>query len=248
MSTAQLRFRAPLPLLFSRAPWAAFWYLLGSMFLGTLWFSITFTLLATGLTLGLFWVGLPVLVAALATTRALAEVERRRIGTVGGPRISTPYRPVSGTGFRARLGQRLRDPATRRDTVLLVVLWPAVFVIDTVAVVFWLACFALMSLPIWYRYVPNTFDNGTKAHGVAFGNFPDGPHAGHHWGFFVGDMRSALLAAAVGLVLLVVAGNYLLVALARAHGAITRSLLGPAIDPLAAARQMLIADPELSRR
>ena len=247
MSTARLRFRAPLPLLFSPAPWAAFWYLFGSMFVGTLWFSISFTLLATGLALGLFWIGLPVLAAALATTRALAGAERRRIHTLGRPRIPSPYRPVSATGLRARLGQRGRDPATRRDVILLVVLWPALFVIDTVAVAFWLACFELMSLPVWYRYVPNTFDNGTKTHGVAFGYYPNGPYAGDHWGFFVHDLRSALVAAAVGLVLLVVAGNYLVVALARAHEAIARSLLGPALDPLAAARQMLIADPELSR-
>jgi len=247
MSTARLRFRAPLPLLFSPAPWAAFWYLFGSMFLGVVWFSISFTFLAAGLALGLFWIGLPVLAAALAINRALAGVERRRIRTLGGPRIPTPYRPVSSSGLRAGLLERLKDPATRRDAVLLVALWPALFVIDTVAVAFWLTCLELISLPIWYRYVPNTFDNGTKTHGVAFGYYPNGPYAGDHWGFFVHDMRSALVAAAVGLVLLVVAGNYLVVALARAHEAITRSLLGPAPDPLADARQMLIADPELSR-
>jgi hypothetical protein len=247
MSTARLRFRAPFPLLFSPAPWAAFWYLFGSMFLGIVWFSISFTFLAAGLALGLFWIGLPLLAAALAINRALAGVERRRIRTLGGPPIPTPYRPVSSSGLRAGLLERLKDPATRRDAVLLVALWPALFVIDTVAVVFWLVCFELMSLPIWYRYVPNTFDNGTKAHGVAFGNFPDGPHAGHHWGIFVDDRQSALIVAGVGLVLLVFAGNYLVVALARAHAAITRSLLGPARDPLAPARQMLVADPELAR-
>jgi len=97
--------------------------------------------------------------------------------------------------------------------------------------------------------VPNTFDNGTKMHGVAFGNYPNGPYGGgNNWGFFVHDTRSAVIAAGVGLVLLIVAGNYVIVAAARAHTAMTLALLVRALDPLADVRQMLIADPELSRR
>lgn len=238
----RLRFRGPLPLLFSPAPWVAFWYLFSSLILGVLWFSISFTGLAAGLTLGLLWVGLPVLFAALAINRALAGFERRRLN------IASPYRPLRRSGFRARLAERLRDPAARRDVLLLVVLWPALFAIDTVAVTFWLCCLAMMSLPIWYRYVPQTFDNGTTAHGVAFGNFPNGPNGPDHWGFFIDDMRSAVVAAVIGLVLLVVAGNYVIVAGARAHQAICRALLQKARDPLADARQMLVSDPELSRR
>jgi len=243
MNCGRLRFRGPIPLLFSPAPWTAFWYLFCSIFLGALWFSIAFTLLAAGVTLGVLWLGLPVLAAALAVTRGLANVERRRL------RIDSAYRSLRSTGFRARLAERLRDPATRRDTILLVALWPALLVIDTVATGFWLGCFELMSLPIWYRYVPNTFDNGAKMHGVAFGNYPNGPYGGgNRWGFFVHDTRSAVIAAAVGLVLLVVAGNYLVVAAARAHAAITRALLGRVLDPLADARRMLIADPTLAPR
>jgi hypothetical protein len=86
-------------------------------------------------------------------------------------------------------------------------------------------------------------------HGVSFGYYPNGPYGGgNSWGFFVHDTRSAVIAAVVGLLLLIVAGNYVIVAAARAHAAITRALLGRALDPLADARQMLIADPELSRR
>lgn len=243
MNTARLKFRAPLPLLFSPAPWVAFGYLVTSMVLSVFTFSIAVTMLALGASLGLLWLGLPVVIIAIATVRALANVERRRLR----PRIAPPYRALPSGPFRARLRARMRDPATRRDIVLLVALWPVLFVMDTVAVAFWLVCFELMSLPIWYRYVPNTFDNGTKARGQAIGYYPNGPYEGDHWGFFVRDNRSAFIAAAAGLVLLILAANYAVVAAARAHAAVARALLTRARDPLAEARAMLVADPELSR-
>jgi hypothetical protein len=233
VNTARLRFRAPPALLFSPAPWTATWYLFCSLVLGAVWFTIAFTVLVTGAILGWLWLGLPLLAAGLALTRALASSERHRIR----PPIAAPYRQVRKRGLRARLGERLRDPATRRDVVLLVVLWVPLFVLDTVALTVWLVSVALISLPIWYRYVPNTFDNGTTAHGVAFGSFPNGPHGGGARGVFVDDLPTALLAAAVGLVLLVAAANYVVVAAARTHAAITRALLRSTSNRPVAAEQ-----------
>lgn len=233
MNTARLWFRTPLALLFSPAPWTATWYLFCSLVLGVVGFAVAFTVLVTGAILGWLWLGLPLLAAGLVLTRALASMERHRIR----PSIRAPYHPVGKRGLRARLGGRLRDPATRRDVVLLVVLWVPLFVLDTVALTVWLVSFALISLPIWYRYVPNTFDNGATAHGVAFGSFPNGPHGGGARGVFVDDLPTALLAAALGVVLLVAAANYLAVAAARTHAAITRALLRPATEPFTTAQQ-----------
>lgn len=245
---SRLRFRDPARLLLSPAPWVSFWYLLAWLVLGSLWFAIALAMLLAGVTLSVVWLGLPVLAFALGTTRALAGVERRRVHILGMPRIASPYRPVRATGLPARLAERLRDPATRRDAVVLVAVWLPLFVLDTVAVAIWLAGIELISLPFWYHYVPETFDNGTKAHGVSFGNFPNGPHGDGSWGVFVDDIGSALIAALAGVALLVLVGNYAIVAAARAHAAVARSWLGEARDPLAEARQMLVADPELSRR
>jgi hypothetical protein len=242
----RLRFRDPVRLLFSPAPWVAFWYLFVSIVLGSLWFAAAFSGLAAGATLSIVWLGLPVFAFALALTRRMAGVERRRVRVLRQPPIPRPYRPVRARELRPRLAERLRDPAARRDAVLLVSLWVPLLLLDTLAVTVWLAGLWLVSLPIWYRYVPQTFDNGTAGHGVSLGNFPNGPHGGGSWGFLVDDMNSALIAAAVGLGLLVLIGNYVLVAAARAHAAVTRSMLAPAADPLAEARQMLVADPALS--
>jgi hypothetical protein len=241
MNTARLRFRSPPAQLFSPAPWTATWYLFCSLLLGVVGFALALTVLLTGAILGWLWLGLPLLAAGLAVTRALAGVERHRIR----PPIRAPYRPVHKHSLRARIGERLRDPATRRDAVLLVVLWVPLFVLDTVALTLWLISFALVSLPIWYRYVPTTFDNGTTAHGVAFGSFPNGPHGEGARGVFVGNLPTALLVAAVGLVLLVAAANYVIVAAARAHAGITSALLRPAANRPAVARQVRSADAEV---
>lgn len=243
MTSTRLRLRDPVRLLFSAAPWASFWYLFVWLFAGSLWFGVAFTLVATGLALAITWIGLPVLAFALAAVRRMADVERRRVRAVGVARIPRPYRQMRETELRARLRARLRDPATRRDLILLVGLWVALFILDTVVTTLWLTFASLITLPIWYRYVPQTFDNGTKAHGVSMGNFPNGPSGGHSWGFFIGDLHSALIAAGVGVALFVLVGNYLIVATARAHVSVTSALLDIARDPLAEAKQMVHADP-----
>jgi hypothetical protein len=55
---------------------------------------------------------------------------------------------------------------------------------------------------------------------------------------FIGTLPSALVAAAVCLVLFLVF-NYVLVGTARAHARVARALLGPPVDPLAEARAVL---------
>ena len=247
MSPSRLRFASPVALLLSPAPWTALCYLVTFLLAGSVAFAVAFTAIVTGVTLSITWLGLPVLVAALWVVRLLADSERVRIRMVGVDAIPGPYRRVQSTGLRAGLRARLRDPATTRDAVLLVVLWVPLFVLDTVTTAIWLVFAAMITLPLWYRYVPQEFDNGTRAHGVSFGNFPNGPNGGGSWGFFVDDMRSALLAAGIGAVLLVLVANYLLVAAARAHAWVAASLLRPAADPLAAARQLLVEDPAPSR-
>ena len=107
-------------------------------------------------------------------------------------------------------------------------LWPWLFVLDLLGLLAWLIPLALVSLPFWYRYVPNTFDNGTSAHGIALGYFPDGPHGATHYGWFIDNTQSALGAAAIGLGLLLLVGNYAVVGAARVHvRAVARWLAAP---------------------
>ena len=79
---------------------------------------------------------------------------------------------------------------------------------------------------------------GPMVHGVALGYFPHGPYGRGADGVFIGTLPSALVAAAVCLVLFLLF-NYVLVATARAHALVARGLLGAPADPLAPVRDVL---------
>jgi hypothetical protein len=223
---ARLRRRNPVSLLFSAAPWASAGYLAGYLVVGAAWFVLSLSLLVVSGVLAITWIGLPLLVGALAVVRGLAAAERGRARIVGA-RIGPAYRRrAARPGLRAEVIRRLGDPATWRDIVALVVLWPVLLVLDLVALIGWLLGLLLISLPFWYRYVPNDFDNGTSAHGIQLGYYPNGPHGSERYGFFIGDLHSALGAAGIGLLVLMLVGNYLVVGAARAHVRTIGALLG----------------------
>jgi hypothetical protein len=222
---SRLRVRNPISLLASPAPWASAWYLATYLVLGGLWFALTVAVLLTSTVLSLTWIGLPLLVLAFTVIRGLAGAERLRAGIVG-LRVPAPTaRPVHGP-MSARLRARLQDGQGWRRIVLLVVLWPWLLAVDLAALVVWLICVMLISLPFWYRYPRQQFDNGVRAHGVQLGYYPDGPHGTHRYGWFVDDLHSSLLAAGAGVVLLVLVGNYAVVAAARHHARMVVRLAG----------------------
>ncbi|MGI8880470.1 MAG: sensor domain-containing protein [Jatrophihabitans sp.] len=221
-----VQFGNPLSLLVSPLLWSSVGYLVAYLLLGALWFAATLTALLAGGITSIFVIGLPILAAGLAVIRVLASVERIRVPQpLGGP-IASPYLPAR-TGFRADLAGRVQDPATWRDVVLLLILWPVLFILDVIALVVWLIGWGLISLPFWYQYPPQTFNNGVKAHGTQIGYYKHGPHQGPHYGWFIDDLRSSLIAAGVGALVVLVVGNYLLVGVAKLHASITRGLLGP---------------------
>lgn len=213
----RLRYRNPLALTFSSAPWCAAGYLFSSIVLTTVWFAVGLTVLLVCVVLSLTWAGLPVLLGGLGVVHGLAAIERRRAGRVLGLRVAAAPRDDEVTGLRRRLASRLRSRATWREIALLVPAYPLLLVLDLAALVVWLVPIALISLPFWYRYPPQSFDNGTTAHGVELGYYPDGPRGTRRYGWFIDDMHSALIAAGVGLVLLLLVGSYVAVAAARAH-------------------------------
>lgn len=78
-----------------------------------------FVAVATGTGLIMVWVGLPVLVAALAMTRGLAEHRRRHSAALIGRTIESPYlRPPAG-GLFTKIAALATDPAVRRDIIWL---------------------------------------------------------------------------------------------------------------------------------
>jgi hypothetical protein len=220
-----LRVRNPLTLLVSAAPWASAWYLATYLVLGAVWFSISLAVLLTSSVLAVTWIGLPLLLAAFGIVRALAAAERGRAGIVGVHVRGRPRRRP-GPGTSSRLLTCLRDAASWRDVLLLVVLWPWLLALDLAALMVWLLLLAVISLPAWYRYPPQSFNNGEKAHGVQLGYYPDGPRGTQRYGWFIDSAASAWIAAGVGVVLLALVGNYVVLGAARVHARTVARIVG----------------------
>ena len=227
--------RDPIRLVFSRGPWAAAWYLLGYLAVGWALFAISLSTAVAGAGLSITFAGLPVLVAAAATIRWCANVERARLRPFA--RIQGSYRQVPGHGIMAQLRTRWRDPATWRDIAYLVGMYVPLLALDTIVLAMWWASLAGITLPIWYR-VPWQTSHGVRYHGTQIGYFPDGPHSPGSWGLYISTLPEAFAFAAACLVLFPIF-NYAVVATARAHAAVARGLLGPAEDPLREAREVL---------
>jgi hypothetical protein len=213
---SRLRLRNPASLLVSAAPWASAAYLFTYVLLGGVWFLTALALVVTSSVLAVFWAGLPLLYVTFAVVRAMAAIERARARMVC-IEFRTSYRSAGRTAARQALRIRLTDGARWRDVIALVLMWPWLLLLDLFALVAWLIPLTLMSLPFWYHYNRQPFDNGSSARGVALGYFPDGPHGATRYGWFIGDAGSALTAALIGLAALVLVGNYAVVGAARMH-------------------------------
>jgi putative sensor protein len=232
-------YRNPLRLLFSASTWRAAGYLAGYVFItGWLLFSVALTATVTAAAFAITLAGIPLLVAAAGVLRGCANVERVRLRRMLPEPVHGRYRPSVGQGLMAQIRTRWHDRATWRDVAYLIGLWVPLFILDTIVLSIWLTLLAGVTLPIWYRYPHNDFDNGTSAHGVQLGYFPNGPNGPGHWGLYVDTLPKALLTAAVCLVLFLLF-NYILVITARAHVRIARSLLRAPADPLAEAKEVL---------
>ncbi len=174
---------------------------------------VLFCLTVTFLPLMVIGIGVLVVPALVAGTRALADVSRRRAEKWGGVPIARPYRPRpefgSGlSGLVRRCGWMLRDPATWRDLLWLIGDWivglllailPLGFIAEGV--------FGLTQPFLWETLV----DTGDP-----------------NWYTFlkVDSDGMALLAAALGVVYIVI-GFLIAPRMLKAHAVWTRSLLAP---------------------
>jgi hypothetical protein len=224
-------------LFFSARPWAATAYLAGSLLILPVLFIVTVTVCSLAYAMSIVWLGLPMLIGAAGIVRGCAQFERRRAGLVGDA-IPTAYREIPDGGLVNQIKARWGDPATRRDCAYLMVLSLPLVVLDTFVLIVWLVVVGMITVPLWYYTIPQSWDNGMHAHGVMLGYRADGPHSGAGFGIWIGDVGSALIAALCFLVVAVFA-SHLVVGTARLHARVARSLLGPYVDPLAQAKAML---------
>jgi hypothetical protein len=228
---------------FSPAPWAATAYLASYLPVGTALFCCTAVTSAICFGLGLTWLVFPLLIGAATIARGCAQVERTRARLVAG-RVEARYAPPPAAGIMTRARARWSDHAVRRDFAYLLVMFVPLLVLDAATLVVWLTLLAGLTLPLWFWSIPMTWPDGRTTHGVKVGYVPGGPHIS--WsGFWVGNIGTALLVAAISFVLALFAA-YLVIGAARLHGFVAKSLLGPWVDPLAEAKSVLEGPGPLS--
>ena len=235
--------RNPIRMMFSSGVWASAWYLLGSIVLCLALFCVVTTITVTSAALVIIWAGLPLLIGSAYFIRGCVVIERGRARAVV-PEGLPDLPPVETTeGFFPSLKAVWKDRITQRGLTYFAFLALPLFVLDTIVWSIWVGFLGSVTMPIWYRYIPQDFDNH-HMHGVQVGYFPHGPHSKGAIGFFIGSDLSAAVAAVVS-VFLLLGWNYVLVATSRVHANTVRAVVAGR-DPLAAARRVLEAPGPLS--
>lgn len=128
-------------------------YLVMNLPIGIATFVFVVTTLSVGLGTVIIWVGLAVLAVAMLAWRAFAQVERARVRTMLGTYVATPYRPDEGR----RWATRVKDPATWKDMAYCVLLLPIGIAEFTLMVVCWATSLWLLTLPIYWSWLPDTW-------------------------------------------------------------------------------------------
>lgn len=227
MTRLSLR-RNPLGLLFSGSLWAAAWYLFSYLFTGSVLFAVVLAAAVLGAGLSFTLIGLVMLVAADVVIRACADAERVRLAVVSTEPVRGLYRDTAGQTWPARLRTRWTDPALWRDIAYLCGLYPLLLALDAAVLCIWLTFLAGITTPVWYAKI-STGCVGVCLHGdkgVRFGTVS------------IDTLSRSLVLAAICLVAFLLF-SYVVVATAKLHAAIARSLLRPPADPLRGAREVL---------
>jgi hypothetical protein len=169
-------------------------------------FAVWVTAVTVSLSLAVFIVGLPVLLASAVVFRWTAELDRRNTSLFLGRPVRGRYRPHGARTFLGRLARTFGDPQTWRDLGWLIVHSVVGFAFGVAALTLVVSVLGLATLPIWYWAIPDD--------GVQFGLWT--AHS------FPLAMLSALLAIPLGFLTIGVVRG-----LAWTEALLATSLLGP---------------------
>jgi Putative sensor len=141
--------------------------------LGTFWFTVLVTLLATGASLAITLVGLPLLVLTLWLAGTGARVERAWAQLVLGVEVDSPPEPARREESATR--RFLRGGLLRADrwraVLYLLLLFPLGIAEFTVAVTLWSCALAGISAPLWIPFVSDA-DRPDLGNGRHVGDHP----------------------------------------------------------------------------
>ena len=180
--------------------------------LGLFYFVFLVVGVALGIGLVIIWVGLPILAVVVLAWWAFAGFERLQAEYLLGVRTAGRLAPwEGGDSWWQRVKRHLGDAGTWKDLSFLFVKFPLGVVSLVIVTLVVAVPAALISAPLYYRYVDWT-TNGVYRHGINMG------------AWHVDTLGEALLLVPIGLVVLI-AGLHLANVFARFSGILAAALL-----------------------
>jgi signal transduction histidine kinase len=198
---------------FGTRTWRGLAYLLVGLPVTAAVWALAVAAIVTGVLASVTVVGVAVVPLLLRMIRAAAALERRRCALVGRAPAGPPRLDLGDLAGRDRLRAQLSDPNSWRELGWLLLAWLVNLACAALACSLSAVALGLISMPVWYRFLPDgqakLYDSGGVAHGV------------------VATTPAALPWALAGLVLLWVAG-WTTQGLARGQARLAAALLAPA--------------------
>jgi signal transduction histidine kinase len=188
--------------------WWALTHLALDVFVGSITFSVTVTLLVTTVALLItFPLAIPFAWLLFVTSRGMARAERTRIAALLGVEIDDPVPPLQSPSWWGRLVERARSGARWREIAYQVLALPLGILTTTVAILAWSGAAALALMPFYVGALPDD--------------------TAHFWLFDVTQGPGAIAVAVVGVGLLAVVAPWVTVLFARLDVVAARWLLAP---------------------
>src|SRR5689334_14873318 len=127
-------------------------FLLLSLPMGIIFFTVTVTFLSLGVSTVIIWIGLPILLAALLMIRGMAFVElRMAAGLLHLPIMTRSQKYREGPrSFLGRLGAVLTDPLTWTSVFYMLLKLPLGIISFTLALVLPIVSLSLTLMPLAY--------------------------------------------------------------------------------------------------
>jgi signal transduction histidine kinase len=187
--------------------WWSLSHVLLDVWIGTVTFTIVFTLLVTSLALVVVApLAIPVAWGLFVGARLLATVERTRFAALLGVDLADRSGPLQGTSVWKRFVERLKSKSRWLEIAYLLLLLPLGCLTFAVAVLAWCGSLALLALPAYVGALPG--------------------ESAKFWLFEISAGPSVIGVSLVGLVGLLVLAPWVTVALAHLDAAAGRRFLG----------------------
>jgi hypothetical protein len=130
-------------------------YLTLGMLTSVLAFGVWVAALTVSLTLAIFIIGIPVVIASAYALRWTAELDRQNAALVFGRPVRGHYRSHRGHSLGSRVLNTIRDPQVWRDLAWLITHSVVGFAFGVIALSFVATVAGLATLPLWYWSIPD---------------------------------------------------------------------------------------------